>query len=322
MASSPRFSVVITCHNQRDFIRAAVDSAVSQPIGLREIIVVDDGSTDGSQAILGEYADSIQLLALPRNQGAIAARNHGASHARGEYLVFLDGDDLLMPWALNVYERIVAERNPTLILANSVWFKEQVPALREQDIPGQVDFVEYPTLLEKDRTVGLSASTYVVKRQQFQEVGGWTPGIFQLDLQDLSTKLALSRLVLVVSPATAFYRIHSSNSILSVPPFLRNLHLLLEKEKRGQYPGGRKHRFARRGWLGGLAVFWLTRAVRDQRYREAWKLVVSAWTMMMVATVRRAAARTKGRCPIQTLALRVDGVKPGSARPRFVLSGV
>jgi glycosyltransferase involved in cell wall biosynthesis len=123
-----RFSIIVTCYNQREFIRAAVDSALSQPGSAgSEIIVVDDGSRDGSAEVLESYADSIRLVVFPVNRGASDARNHGASLATGEYLVFLDGDDALMPWALDVYGKIIAGRRPTVILGRRRWFEGPVP---------------------------------------------------------------------------------------------------------------------------------------------------------------------------------------------------
>ncbi|MDR3715681.1 MAG: glycosyltransferase family 2 protein, partial [Puia sp.] len=75
----PLFTIVITCYNQRDFIRDAVESALVQPLCSREIIVVDDGSCDGSSELLNQYEESIQLIKLSGNEGAIRARNLGAS---------------------------------------------------------------------------------------------------------------------------------------------------------------------------------------------------------------------------------------------------
>jgi len=68
-----RFSIIITCHNQREFIRTAVDSALSQPRLLKEVIVIDDGSTDGSVELLEQFADSIRLIKFSSNRGAIEA---------------------------------------------------------------------------------------------------------------------------------------------------------------------------------------------------------------------------------------------------------
>ncbi len=96
--SEIQFSIIITSYNQREFIKDAVNSALSLRSENKEIIVVDDGSSDGSQDVLRGYGDAIRLVALEANQGRGAARNCGASLATGEYLLFLDGDDAFLPW--------------------------------------------------------------------------------------------------------------------------------------------------------------------------------------------------------------------------------
>lgn len=296
--SVPLFSIVITCHNQAEFIAVAVESALAQRNLSKEVIVVDDGSTDGSQEVLEKYARSIELVKLPTNRGAIEARNYGARLAGGSYLVFLDGDDALMPSALDVYEDIIVERAPTIIAARALWFEGEIP---RDDTPARrsVQFFEYKSFIDKDRPCGLSASTWVVERAAFVHAGGWTPGIFQLDLVDLATKLSCSgRSILVCEPNTVFYRIHSGNSIHTVPPFLQMASVILRKERASEYPGGRQCQFKRRAWLGGVVFFWIKRALRVHLFREAIALVVVGWPMIFAAVVRRAAAFVRGRSPI------------------------
>jgi glycosyltransferase involved in cell wall biosynthesis len=300
--STPRFSIVITCHNQELFIRNAVESALQQNPGLREIIVVDDGSTDGSVEILEQYSDAIQLCRFPTNRGAIEARNYGAGLATGHYLVFLDGDDALMPWALQAYERIIQERDPKILLAQVVWFSGEIVPEPEENGLDSIDFVEYDALMRKDRTAGLFASAFVVNRRTFEAVGAWTPGIFHLDVQDVFTKLGYSGpAVIICSPATVFYRIHENNSVHKVLPFLKMQHRLMAKERRGEYPGGRKSLFERRAWLGGQVVFCMKGALRAGFYMEAAKLLTSGWSMIVAAVLRRLIIRAKGRRAVQTL---------------------
>jgi len=299
-----RFSVVITCYNQRDFIRAAVDSALAQRHALKEVIVVDDGSTDGSRELLEQYAGSIELVRFPTNRGAIEARNDGAARAKGEYLVFLDGDDLFTPWALDVYETIVAERSPKIIFGSLRWFEGAIPILKNDDMPSEIEFVDYTNLMMKDRPFGLSASVFVVDRHAFQDVAGWSSGIFHLDLVDIALKLGYSgHTVLICSPFTALYRLHTANSILTIPLFLRNAHRLMDKENAGEYPGGRKHRFERYAWLGGVILFWTKRALRAGLNREALRLVASGSTIVLAAIVCRSIAWIRGRRPVESLEL-------------------
>ena len=228
---APRFSVVITSYNQREFMRTAVDSALAQNRNLAEIIVVDDGSKDGSQEFLESYGDAIQLVKFTVNQGAIAARNHGASLAKGEYIIFLDGDDLFMPGAFEIYERVVQALHPALILARRVWFEGTPPSASEN--PGiPIEYADYPNLMEKDRPYGTCASALVATREAYQAIGGWSPGIFHMDTVDYTTKLGYSgRTILINSPKTVFYRVHSANSVNNVLPFLQMGHKIMGKER-------------------------------------------------------------------------------------------
>jgi glycosyltransferase involved in cell wall biosynthesis len=297
-----RFSVVITCYNQREFIRDAVQSALSQTFAGSEIIIVDDGSTDGSAEILKQYEPDTKVVLLPENLGAIAARNYGASQANGEFIVFLDGDDALMSWALNVYERIICERNPTLILATMIRCEGSIPRPRDDDEPRKIELVDYESPMLKDRPVGLSASSFIVRRQAFHNVGGWTPGIFHLDLQDIVMKLGYAgRLTLICKPPTAFYRIHSANTIHRAPPFIHAVSRIVEKERAGQYPGGGNHRLERSAFLGGLIFFWIKRALHAGLYADAGKLAAWGWPMIIVGVARRCAAWIRGRRPVETI---------------------
>jgi GT2 family glycosyltransferase len=297
-----RFSIVITCYNQRDFIGAAVDSALAQIHPEKEVVVVDDGSSDGSREVLEKYGDAIHLLRFEGNCGAIEARNHGAAKAAGEYLVFLDGDDLLTPWALQLYEQIVALRNPQIVLGETTWFNGADPPAVDSSGPRRIEFVEYEGYLAKDRSIGLTASAMVIRRQTFLDVGGWSPGIFHLDCWDLCVKLSTTgRMILVCAPAVALYRVHESNSIHNVAPFLRMAHRLIDKEKAGEYPGSRQHRFERYAMFGGLIVFWMKRARRAGYSEEAIKLAASGWAMILAAIVRRSFAWIATRRPVETL---------------------
>lgn len=93
-------SVIVPCFNKADLVRETIDSVLAQE-GLQvEVIVVDDASTDGSWDRIAAYGDRVRTVRLPENRGACHARNQGASVARGDFLMFLDADDLLMPGTL------------------------------------------------------------------------------------------------------------------------------------------------------------------------------------------------------------------------------
>ena len=99
----PTFSIIVPVFNVAPFLRQCLDSVLAQTCMDWECIAVDDGSSDGSSTILDEYARSdSRLHAIHQsNAGEGGARNAGLSVAKGDWIVFLDGDDLLAPDALN-----------------------------------------------------------------------------------------------------------------------------------------------------------------------------------------------------------------------------
>lgn len=92
--TSPTISLVIPTYNRGHLIAETLDSALAQDPPFLEIIVVDDGSTDDTAAVLGAYRDRVQVLNGP-NGGVQRARNRGVAEARGEFIAMCDSDDLL-----------------------------------------------------------------------------------------------------------------------------------------------------------------------------------------------------------------------------------
>lgn len=107
-----RVSVIIPSYNAGRYIRHAIESVLEQSYEAYEVIVVDDGSTDGTAARVRDYAPRVRYVRRP-HRGAAAARNHGASLARGEWLAFLDADDFWYPHRLSEQIKL-ARRHPEL----------------------------------------------------------------------------------------------------------------------------------------------------------------------------------------------------------------
>ncbi len=100
---APYFSIVIPLYNRERQIRRALESCLRQDFASLEVIVVDDGSTDGSVAAFEQFADPrVKLLHHAANEGVSRARNTGVAAASGEWIVLVDSDDELVPGALSV----------------------------------------------------------------------------------------------------------------------------------------------------------------------------------------------------------------------------
>lgn len=104
-----RASIVIPCYNTERFIAEAIQSALAQTYPIAEIVVVNDGSTDGSLEIIKSFS-GISVVSQA-NGGLSAARNAGLSHVTGDYVVFLDADDRLLPDAVELHLAAFA-KNP------------------------------------------------------------------------------------------------------------------------------------------------------------------------------------------------------------------
>lgn len=98
MIGSPLVSIIIPCYNQAHFLNEAIESALRQNYPHLDVIVVDDGSTDNTSDVAAQYS-TVRCI-RQANQGLSAARNTGIHHSRGQYHIFLDADDRLLPQAV------------------------------------------------------------------------------------------------------------------------------------------------------------------------------------------------------------------------------
>ena len=96
---SQSVTVIIPCYNGAAYLREAIDSALDQTHPPLEVIVIDDGSTDDSAAIAESYGPPVCVI-RQENQGESVARNRGIDEAKGDWVAFLDADDLWKPTKL------------------------------------------------------------------------------------------------------------------------------------------------------------------------------------------------------------------------------
>lgn len=229
MSSSSAVSVVLIFFDERRFLHEAVDSVLAQTDADWELLLVDDGSSDGSSDIARAYAhrdpDRIRYLEHPRreNRGMSASRNLGITAARGELVTFLDADDVWVPTKL---ERQVAllRAHPTAGLVTGRteywygWTGNPDDATRDFVQPLNVPLdavVPPPTMLTaflQDELASLS--DIVVRRSAIDAVGGYEPPFRGLyEDQVFHAKLCL-RYPIVTSSDTGYrYRQHPDSCV-------------------------------------------------------------------------------------------------------------
>lgn len=119
-----KISVIVPVYNMEPFLSETLDSLVSQSFNEFEVIIINDGSTDGTQDIINNYCDIHENFRyiIQKNSGAAAAKNRGIKEAQGDYLAFLDGDDKFAPNALEKLFKYAQEKKADLVVGRTKTF--------------------------------------------------------------------------------------------------------------------------------------------------------------------------------------------------------
>jgi glycosyltransferase involved in cell wall biosynthesis len=167
----PRVSAIIPTYNRKAFVLEAVASVLAQGYGDYELIVVDDGSEDGTREAIAHYGGGVRY-AYQKNQGVSSARNRGLELAEGEFIAFLDSDDLWLPEKLGVQVAFMDAHPEALICyTDEIWIRRGVrvnPRKRHAKYSGEI----YPQCLP---LCIISPSSALMRRGLFEEVGTFDP---------------------------------------------------------------------------------------------------------------------------------------------------
>ncbi len=120
-----KLSVIIPLYNKEKYIAATITSVLHQSFVDFEVVVINDGSTDNSRLIVEGISDTRVRLIDKLNEGVSATRNRGVLEAKGEYVMFLDADDVLLPNAFSEFERMMQESKGCDVLVASFMEKDE-----------------------------------------------------------------------------------------------------------------------------------------------------------------------------------------------------
>ena len=205
-----RCSVVIPAYNAEQWIERTVDSALAQSMTDREVIVVDDGSTDRTADLLRRYGSAITLLEQ-ENAGVAAARNAGCRVASSDHLAFLDADDVWEPGKL-ARQMAVFEEDPALVLVHCgvVMIDAEDQPLDGTIIRGMRGAV-HRNLLLQEAVISGGGSGAVYARWAFESVGGFDERFSTSADWYLWLRITSLGPVAMVDEPLLRYRIHDSN---------------------------------------------------------------------------------------------------------------
>ncbi len=210
MNAYPLVSVLMTAYNREKYIGEAIESVLASSYSNFELIIVDDGSSDGTVKIAKEYEviDSrLKVYVNEKNLGDYHNRNKAASYATGKYIKYLDSDDAMYPWCLQVM----------------VYCMEQYPSVALGLTSNTLMDVKYPLLLSsidaykmyyfKNLVLGIGPTGTIIRRDVFEKLSGFSGEQFIGDTE-LWLKITQKNNSVWMPPGLFYWRVHSGQQIV------------------------------------------------------------------------------------------------------------
>ena len=266
--NSPKVSVLMTAFNREDYIKDAIESVLASSYSNLELIIVDDGSTDATVSIIDKYtsADSrVKLYINEKNLGDYPNRNRAASYATGKYLKYIDSDDYIYPWGLELLIKMM-EENP-----GAGWGLCSF----EQDDENPYPFLLTPSEAYKyhygERGIFIKAPlSSIITRECFEKLGGFRPIRMAGDF-DMWHRLAKHFPVLLMPQGIVWSRVHfaqessDSGKTIGLYEELKIEHLSsedcpLERKLRIKFIKSQRNRLIKAG-IKNLLLFKISKAI-------------------------------------------------------------
>ncbi len=235
----PKFSIIIPTYNALSTLGPLLKSLTEQKRDDFEIIVVDDASSDGSRKLVDTFRD-VQYVRQEHRSGPAAARNRGASIARGEWLVFTDADTCFLPDTLDTIVQVVSECDGDAFVGTyagrpandgfmprykALW--EQV-TIDERLLKRGGNYIPYNTWAPRP---GLA------KKTVFEEVGGFNEKFRGADLEDMEFgyRLTAAGYKIFFAPAIKIKHNYPATLCKEIRPFARRCNLWMQMDKQGGF---------------------------------------------------------------------------------------
>lgn len=196
----PKISVIIPCYNAERYIQETIESILIQKYPQIEIIVVDDGSKDGSIEKLTPYLDHITLI-QQENAGACVARNRGLEVATGELIKFLDADDYLLPGVLKRQAEKIQE-----LADNEIVFGDLIQKFPDREVLRRYRDIPQHEMIEALILTGVLTSLPLHRKELLKNVGGFDPRFKNGQEWNLHIRLAASGVKFIYQPGVVYHQ--------------------------------------------------------------------------------------------------------------------
>ena len=202
-------SVIIPLYNKEDFIKEAVSSVLAQSFTNFELIIINDGSTDGSLSIVNTLDDERVKIISTENQGVGAARNLGIQNSINDWVAFLDADDY---WQSSFLEELVKAMNDypsnkIFVTGRSRIYKDTIERYQNKYLPvdGTTKAINYYKIISK-YLPPINSSNTIINKTYILENKGFNKNIKQYEDHDLWIRLCVNQPVVMVNKPLSFYR--------------------------------------------------------------------------------------------------------------------
>lgn len=226
----PLVSILIPAHNAQQWIAYTIESALAQTWRKEEIIVVDDGSSDQTLAIASGFRDGRVKVISQGNQGAAAARNTAFSACQGDYIQWLDADDLLDPSKVACQVRQLSDCSPRTLLSGAwAYFGYRTRKAKFSPTPLWNDLTPLEWMIRKmERCLHMQTDNWLVSRELSVAAGPWNVRLFRdNDGEYFCRVIKESDGIRFVPEARSYYRKASFKSISHINGSNKKLESLL-----------------------------------------------------------------------------------------------
>jgi glycosyltransferase involved in cell wall biosynthesis len=213
----PRVSVIIPTFNRAGYIGDALRSVLSQTYKNLEVIVVDDGSTDDTERIIGTISDSRLHYKRQIKSGRSRARNRALSLARGEYIAFLDSDDLYLPGKIELQVAYLDTHPAVKMIYTSAYCIDAGGELLEEKYEATVSGMIYEKIAFFV-PVTITLPTVMVRKEIFCHVGGFDEDMDRFEDTDMWRRVSRYSRIDAVPEYTCKLRTHAGNSLMNQDP--------------------------------------------------------------------------------------------------------
>ena len=214
---NPLVSILIPAHNVENWIADTIRSAIAQTWPRKEIIIVDDGSSDRTAEVARQFASKEVVVVPTENQGAAAARNHALRFCQGDYIQWLDADDILAPDKIELQLKALREIDGKRTLLSSAWANFSYRTSRAHFAPTSLwqDLSPIEWLVKKmGENLYMQTATWLTSRELTQAAGPWDTRLMSDDDVEYFCRVLLaSERTRFVPEAKVFYRITPSSRL-------------------------------------------------------------------------------------------------------------